>query len=480
MKWIFCFFVPLFSFAQEQFGAAFSNYTPTNSVFINPSSMLDAKVRFDFHIVGFGTYLNNNLVSLNNTNYSRIIRDRGVGIDETDIEYHQNKKKYNVYNRTFAQAISGVWSQGNHAVGLFFNARSYTAVRGIPDFVARFIENGIPPYTPQHDINYNLKNLRVASVNFAQIQLSYGYTFYKRRRDMLMAGVSLKKFLSIGGAALNLYNADFNVQSGDTLAVFSFATDAMYTPQPALYSKGGYGFDIGFTYQKMMSDCSNYLPNSKKNGCREIPYKYMLGISLMDVGSVKFDPNTTPFVGYEFSNFEWIDYANQEVSEDSVLLVFAAQDSDLSSGRVKKTNKIRLPTCISLQGDYNLWASMLYANASIVQGLPVSKNKFGVRRANSLMVGLRFETKILDVSLPISLYEYYRPQVGLAVRLYCLTIGTDKLFTYIGSSDLYGADIYAHLKIPIFYHPKCKPRKRQGSSNPFKKKRKGKNCDAYN
>ncbi len=467
--------------AQEQYGAAFSNYTPTNSVFLNPSSMLDAKTWLDIHIVGAGTYANNNFVSLNGTNWVRVIRTEGEGIDEDDIQFHQNKNKYHAYNRTFAQVLSAVWSQGDHAAGLFFNVRSYTSARGIPDYAGQFIENGVPQYTPQHNIDYSLKNVYVSSVNYGEIQLSYAYTFYKKRRDMLMGGISIKKFLSIGGAAANVYNMDFNVRNDSLLGVFELNADGMVTPDPQLYTKGGMGLDIGFTYQKMMSECGSYYPNSKKMGCRYLPYKYKLGFSIMDIGSVKFEEENVQFAGYSFQSYDWLNYADENVDEDNILNVFQNQEDDITEGRVKKPYKIHLPTYVSVQGDYNLWASRVYANAAIVQALPISRNKFGVRRANSLMVGVRYESRIFDVSIPLSLYEYRTPQIGLAVRVYCLTIGTDKLFHLVGRSKLYGGDIYAHLKIPIFYHPKCRAHKRGGRDyDPSRIRRRKDGCDAYN
>ena len=472
---------------QEQFGAAFSNYTPSISVFMNPSSMLDAKTWLDIHIVGAGSYTNNNFVSLNNTNYIRIARTNGEGIDETDLEYHQNRRKYQAYNRTFVNVLSGVWSQGDHAAGLFFNARSFTAVRGIPKFVGQFIENGVPEFTPQHDIDYSIKNIYLSNVNFGEIQLSYAYTFLKKRRDMLMAGISIKKFISFGGAAGNVYNFNFNVRDDSLLSIFELETDAMYTPNPEVYVKGGRGLDLGFTYQKMISSCSNYLPNSKKGGCKRLPYQYMLAASLLDLGAVKFDPDNVQYAGYKFSTYEWFGYANQSINEDSLVQVFQNQDPDHTDGRVNKKERIHLPTTISFQGDYNIWASRFFANGSITQGIPISKTKFGTRRANSLMVGLRFETKIFDIAIPFSLYEYKTPQLGLSVRFYCLTVGTDKLLHLIGRNDLYGGDIYVHLNIPFFNHPKCKTKAKkdrggsQGSSTPSSLRRKrGNGCDAYN
>jgi hypothetical protein len=311
--------------------------------------------------------------------------------------------------------------------------------------------------------------------------LSYAYTFYKKRKDMLMGGISIKKFLSIGGAAANIYNMDFNVRNDSLLSVFELEADGMVTPDPQLYAKGGMGLDLGFTYQKMMSDCSSYYPNSKRMGCRYLPYKYKLGFSIMDIGSVKFDEDNVQFAGYSFQSYDWLQYSDQDVDEDNPLNVFQNQESSIDEGRVKKPYKIHLPTYISAQGDYNLWASRVYANAAIVQALPISRNKFGVRRANSLMVGVRYESRIFDVSIPLSLYEYRTPQIGLAVRVYCLTIGTDKLFHLMGNSKLYGGDIYAHLKIPIFYHPKCRAHKRSGRDYDAGKIRRRKDgCDAYN
>ena len=479
--WIAVVFFPAALFSQEQFGAAFSNYTPTNSVFLNPSSMLDAKTWLDIHIIGAGAYANNNLVSVKDNNYIRIIRTEGESIEDDDLVYHQNKNKYHAYNANFVRVLSGVWSQGDHAAGLFFNVRSYTSARGIPDFAAKFIENGVPPYTAQHNIDYNLKKIRAASVNFGEIQLSYAYTFLKKRRNMLMGGISVKKFFSIAGGGANIYNMDFDVRSDTLLTIYDLQADGMYTPEAQLYARGGLGLDIGFTYQKMLSECSSYYPNSKKNGCRYLPYKYMLGFSIMDIGSVKYDTDNRQYAGYDFQSFDWYGYSDTDVDEDNALQVFANQESSINEGRVKKTERIRLPTYVSLQGDYNLWASRLYANASIVQGLPVGNAKFGVRRANSLMVGLRYESRFFDVSLPLSLYEYTTPQLGLAFRFYFLTIGTDKLLHWIGTTNLYGGDIYAHVKVPIFYHPKCRAGGRSGNGyDPSKIRRRKDNCDAYN
>ncbi len=473
-------FLCSFAKAQEQFGAVFSNYTPTTSVHYNPSSMLDAKVWLDINIVSAGAYANNNLAYLKDNSYWNLYRTDGAGVTDDDIGFNQNRKKYGAYSRAFASVLSGVWSQGDHAAGLSFNVWSYTAARNVPDYMAKFIEHGFTSYDIQHNIDYSMKNVNVSSVNYGEIKASYAYTFLKKRRDMFMGGISVKKFLSIGGAAVNGYNFDFDVRSDTMMQVYDLNVDAMATLEPELYVKGGMGLDLGFTYQKMLSECSSYLPNTKRNGCRYIPYKYKLAASIIDIGSIKFNPDTRSFAGYSFSNYDWY-YYTREPDEDSVLNIFQYQEGDIDNGRVKKTDRIHLPTSLILKADYNLWASRVYANAMLVQGIPVSKEKFGMRKANSLMVGLRYESKFFDIGLPLSLYEYTRPQLGLSVRIAFLTVGTDKLLNIVNKhGDIYGGDIYFHLKIPFYYHPKCKDKIKSGHGayDPSRIKKK-KTCEAY-
>lgn len=452
--------------AQNSFGALHSNFTPTNSLYINPSSILDAKVWLDVNVVGAGAYLNNNLVHLKKKNLFSELRD---GVNETstltddDVGYNQNRNSYHAYNKNFIAAPSVVWSQGNHGLGLSLGARSYTGVRKVPKFAAQFIENGVPEYTAQHDIDYSINNLKVASIHFGEVKLTYAYTFLKRRRNMFMGGISVSKLFSIAGAAANIYEFDFNVDNDSITDVALLNADAMYTNKATFNTKSGVGFDIGFTFQHMLSNVQYYLPNTAKYGCNDIDYKYKIGVSIIDIGSIKFDNSTYGFAGYSFSDYSWLNYSDTEVDEENPTGVFSEQETNIDDGRVKRTDKVRLPTFVSGQFDYNLWQSKVYVNATVVQGIPPGRKKFGLRHANSLSITPRYESYWFDFALPFSLYEYQHPQLGASLRVGPLTLGTDKLINWIAKSDIYGADIYVYLKVPIQYHPKCRDRLRENN-----------------
>jgi hypothetical protein len=468
--------------AQEQFGSSFSNYTPTQSVFMNPSSMLDSKTWLDIHIVGAGTYAMNNMVYLRNSSVLKAIKSDERTM-QNSIRYNRNRRVNSVYNRTFANALSGVWSQGDFAAGLFFNVRSFTTVRGIPDEAIDIIDGSIAGDQFEQNKDYSYRDLNVSSLTFGEVQLSLGYTFYKKRLDMLMGGISIKKFVPLLGGAARIYDARFNQSSDTSFAYLNADIDAMYTNQIAPNFRGGMGLDIGFTYQKMTAYCQSYFPNSKRNGCKQIPYKYKVGVSILDIGSVKYDQQVVQSRGIRI-NYDTTYYTRfDNFEQDSIFQIISGLDTVFNDEDIKNPNKIHLPTALSLQFDYNLWKSKVYFNASLMQGFPIRNQKFGSRRPNSLMVGVRYESRIFDVSIPFSLYEYSMPQLGFEFRIYCLTVGTDKLLSLVGTPSLYGADIYAALKIPIFYNPQCKTKmKNKNKSEAAKQKgyrKKRNNCPAY-
>ena len=43
--------------AQEQFGNAFSNYSPSSAIFHNPANSTDSEVMIDINLGGFGAFL---------------------------------------------------------------------------------------------------------------------------------------------------------------------------------------------------------------------------------------------------------------------------------------------------------------------------------------------------------------------------------------------------------------------------------------
>ena len=452
---------------QDNFGAVHSNYSPTNSVHLNPSSMLDAKTWLDIHIVGFGSYVNNNFAAIENESWLNVSQQRQIDINQ--FLFNTNRNNYHFYNRTNVGALSAVLSQGDHAFGLSFNSFAYADIRRVDNSLAEPLAQILRNQTPTVFTGFDIEKLRANASGYAETKLSYGYTYNKMQSNMLMFGVSLKKIFPLAGGGGKISEANYTVLPADFVAINRFVGDVMYNQSPEFTLLGGMGIDLGFTFQKMQERVTTYLPNSPKNGCNPKFYKYKIGVSLLDFGTIKYNENNSEIFAVDIDSL--LIGPNEDIEN-----VLNSVTTGEEIGAISRPHKMSLPTVLSLQLDVNVWNNMFYINGTIIQGIPPFANSFGVRRANSVSVTPRFETKWFDVAIPFSLYEYKQPQMGLSMRLYLLTIGTDKLLSMFMPSNLYGADIYAQLKVPLFKNPNCKDR---GFNSKKARRKRSKLCDAY-
>ena len=103
-----------------------------------------------------------------------------------------------------------------------------------------------------------------------------------------------------------------------------------------------------------------------------------------------------------------------------------------------------MPTAASMQVDVNI-KNNFYVNASVIQRLPL--NELSILRPNQFSLTPRYEKRKFEVSMPLSLYDYDKVALGLAVRYGILTIGTDRLGIYTGLFDSTGFDLFFSIKV---------------------------------
>jgi hypothetical protein len=109
-----------------------------------------------------------------------------------------------------------------------------------------------------------------------------------------------------------------------------------------------------------------------------------------------------------------------------------------------------LPTALIINADYKFKESFYLAAAIIA---PVRWINPQLRRPVNLAVIPRYETRYLEVNIPVSLYDWNHPRIGLSIRIHDLTIGTDRLGGYFANHDFTGMDIYFSYKINFNGHP---------------------------
>jgi len=218
---------------------------------------------------------------------------------------------------------------------------------------------------------------------------------------------------------------------------------------PKTYS--GLGFDIGFVYEfkENPKNFNKYLRSrihkpvhSRRN---DPPYKWKLGVSVMDIGRIKFDRGKYTYLsngGETVPINILVDDATTDLSAEAQLQEieddFDAFLSDPSGNldSIKPYNDISqtsgqftvgLPTTLNIDWDYH-WKKSFYLN---VNGwISMAAFKFSdhkVRNITKLNVTPRFEKNALGLFLPMSLNYMGQFNMGVGFRAGPLMLGVQNL-----------------------------------------------------
>ena len=373
-------------------------------------------------------------------------------------DYYKNSSLKNLYFNGRIAGPSLLFKTGDHAISFITAFRNNFSGSLIPYNVANFGFRGLD-FVPQQDITYEEGYFDVAMLSWIELGAGYTYTFYNDDMNRLSAGITLKYLLGTAASYSTFKNITYRVPYQDTLIVYDMnATIGMALPvnyatnqfssDPLVKGKGFSG-DIGFTYQRQMGQPSKSSLFSARENEWEEDYLLRAGISLLDVGQIRFNRNVQVQKFDNVTNRVWpglIDYQATSIQQFFRSASYNMLGDSLASLTDQTDFRIWLPTALSAQFDYN-FGNGLYANATYVQGIRLGHP--GVRRETLLAVTPRYETPDWEVNLPLSIVDFKHPAIGLAVRIFSLVIGTEKLGTFMHLTDVRGIDLYFSLGINL-------------------------------
>lgn len=467
--------------AQERLGIANSNYAGTTGMPLNPSSMVDSKAWLDINIVGADAFLWNNYLFMSKEDF-RFIRDVSNPQNMPSPRFRTNgKEKHGVINLR-VDGPSFTLSQGKNAFGFHTAGRTFVSFEDIMEPSAQFISNGLS-YDPQEGISYQQPSMGAYATAWAEVGLSYGRIVYQKGKDMVTAGITAKYLMGIGHYSVYLDDLNHTVNNDQEWTISNFNGQYAMT-DPGFANGHGFGVDIGATYKRMLEDVTNYAPHTPQSDCGTINYKYKIGVSLLDLGGIRFNKNSL-MRQYNSASAVIQDYPNSGINSIADADAFLVNQLGTDGNTVTTSNRYstQLPSAVSVQFDYNIGKNF-YANATWVQGFRFGKKKSGIRRS---IIGItpRYEIKWFEAALPLSLYDYRHPQLGLALRFYNLTIGSDNILPFFFPVNVFSGNIYASLKITLFKNPACRTKKgrsgsKSGSNKAPWKRGSAVDCPAFN
>ena len=398
-----------------------------------------------------------------------------------------------------------------NAIGLSINARNYVNVDGISEDLARLLYSDVgrmQNYDVSGLLGKNLEAKHVSGNAMAWLEygLTYAHVFRDKDEHFFKAGVTPKLLQGLASAYINIENLAFrfdnnNIQiNNDSLQLLAVikthvnyghsenlefpapgAPDKENNPfvnDPTFYNtlgRGipeftylGFGIDLGGVYEwRPKYKSHKFNMDGKKDLWRrdENKYKLKVGLSVLDIGSIKFPKGT---LSNDFTiDIDTIRYRILETGDYPVYDFDSFIDSFAVYNPSEPDYKMSLPASISAQIDYNIWKDF-YVNLTPFIAFQQEKKQAKVKEVTMVSLAPRWDHKWFGAAIPVSYNAMYAKagqpiKLGAMVRLGTFIIGTNDLSSF-GSNDFFGANFYFLFKLPIPYN-KVRDSDKDGISN---------------
>jgi len=447
-------------FAQEMLGIVNSSQAGITGSVINPAITVTSPFYIDVNLLAGDIFFENNYIYLAKEEYrfSRFFSKNpqypthGTGNNMIAYDYYNSKDK-NAYANMRLLGPSVAVTIGRNSFGIVTGARAVMSTRNVPYEMAKLAFEQMD-YPLQNNINFNhTRNIYNAELAWAEFGFNYSYVIKQQSTDYWVGGITIKALKGYAGGYMYGDNADYIYLDGDTLQVNNFNGEFGYSlplnfetneymSSPRFRGKG-VGVDIGVIYQKKKSEVE-----SERVGklCAQsyTPYHYKIGVSILDIGRIHFNKNAEKLV-FDNVSGSWSkmsEYSFNTIRNltDTLSQMFYRNKTELIQGN---EISIALPTALSIQADVNV-KNNWYVNGTLVT--PMQFSKSGLRRPTIIGLTPRYETANFEASLPISLYDWTKPRIGMSVRFLGFFIGTEKISGFFHFRDFTGLDFYGGIK----------------------------------
>lgn len=449
----FCFF-GLRALAQQDLGIRNSNYAGIQSSLLNPSAIAGSKLDWDIHLFSVNVDFANNFLYAPKSavpffGFQRIIKG---SIDENLFQTRYDPQNPNkLYNVSFSGEFLGpsffMTVKKKHVIGLTTALRGMGNIRNITGNAGQNAFDYLLS-SKLWNTTYQDQSARVNGMGWAEYGLHYATVLYTKGGDELNGGITLKIEQGMFAVYAKNTNLTYKIQDTTGIAFSNSSIDYGRTDFDDFRHRSfsnfdhgvGRGLDLGLTWVH-------------RDHPGDDDYRYRIGLSLLDVGSIKFDRNTRSYhleaANAVFTNWHQAVFADNTQVDQTLSAAFYNGDS--AKSQTGTLFHMRLPTTLSLQADWH-YMGPWYANFTIVQGFGHGNN-VGVVQPDIYSVTPRYETKWFEVSLPLSVmyYGHWQPRAGIAVRAGYFFMGGDAMGSLLKLNDLTQADFYAgvHYFMPV-------------------------------
>lgn len=419
------------SFAQTFIGSTVDNQAGVHSLLLNPALAVDSKMRLDINLISASAFIGNDYLS----------------VDLSDLDSFQNGFEINsdgdknpTDNNNFFGNVDilgpSVLFNLDQKNSLAFTTR-VRAFFNLNNIGGDLYELANTEYDEQSDFSVTMEDASGLIHAWAEIGATYGRMILDDDSHSLKGGVTLKYLAGAGGVygASQLLNAQYSNQTDllTTSGELRYGYTSGFDSDDINFSdiKSGFGADIGLVYEFKEQNVNTYYN----------PYKFKLGLSVMDIGSISYDQTTRTIYNMDntidANEFDYKDL--DEVLEDNY-----------NGAEITGKTKMGLPTSLQFFGDYNI-NGKFFVSAQGAISLKKYKENPVSHLINSFTVTPRFEKRWVSVYSPLSIRQYDSSLAwGIGVRAGPVMIGSGSILTNLISSKSKSTDVYVGFKVPLY------------------------------
>ena len=440
------------TYSQNFSGYRSSNYLGVNGVFFNPANIADSRYKWDINLFSVNGFVGNNRATFNindfsNPNYTSLKNKFLQGNGNTNANVNAEilgpsvmfnlSKKSSIAFTSRARVVANLKDFDGNLINSVLNATNATAAYSLTtNSNSRLINNGwgelgisyareIASNGPHYfKAGITVKYLSGSSNNYIQVsqfRTSINADSFSRRAYM----ENSSGIIGLGNSGIASAGIKFNKLFG--------------------YGNIGIGGDIGFIYE--------YRPNFPASDSK-VPvshlnkYKLKIGLSLLDIGSIKYKTNADNSGSYNIhingTNRFYLDMLTGKEIKQIKAILDANPTFFTNTANVSGSYNASLPTVLQSDVDYHLNKGF-YINLNGQLNLISKANIYGANQYNSITLTPRYEGKSFGVYLPVNYNELTQFNVGLALRAGPLFVGSGSLFKALANSKQ--TDVYMGIRI---------------------------------
>jgi len=472
---VFC-LMPFSTFSQDYLGFANSPFAGVNGIDVNPASIVNNPRKWDITLIGMNLGVANNYLGFQKRalehSGTRFAGDYPAFADDDFINNYltkrNNGKPISVHVALNLTLPSFMFTRKKHKDAFAFTCKSrvYANVDGIDPFLAQIALSG---GTDSTLFLQDLTGTKISAQFMAwnEYGITYGKTVMQTQNERLNVAGRLKLLQGLYSMYVFIKDVNYKFYEQDSLLVLSsqvnygHSSNLEFNKESLKIGFGGkpaLGLDLGVTYEfHALTDVRSKMSSQSKTTPLQHDYKYKLGLSLQDLGWIKYlKPEHARNFAMEVN--QDLDFGTLQGSGETPL---AQVDDSLNAQYTMDPNddkfRMNLPTLASLQFDYSVGKN-IYINSTFNYAFQFSNNANKIHEITTFSITPRWDWKWLGFYMPLSYNKYSHTRLGVSARIGPLIVGMADVLPIISKRDVYGVDMHFMLKVPHIHLKKKTPK----------------------